>query len=159
MRYLAFLNHWLAVIGRFFRSPLLLILRLFFGIGFFLAGWGKLQNISSFADVLLTLDIPYPDFFAWATALTEAIGGIFLTLGLLSHIVTLPLIIVMAVAYATAHAEAIYAFPTNPKLFVEQGAFNFLLTSLLVFAFGPGIFSLDALLFRNMKKDEQKLAK
>lgn len=157
MRFLASLNHLFANVGRIFKSPLLLALRLFFGIGFFLAGWGKLQDISSFADNLLTLHIPYPEFFAWATALTEAIGGLFLALGFLSHIITIPLIIVMISAYATAHVDAIHAFTTNPKLFVEQAPFNFLLTSLLVFAFGPGIFSLDALLFR--KKDEQKLAK
>lgn len=159
MRFLAGLNHLCGNIGRIFKSPLLLALRLFFGIGFFLAGWMKLQDISSFADTLLTLHIPYPEFFAWATALTEMIGGLCLALGFLSHLIAIPLIIVMIGAYSTAHVEALHSFMSNPKLFVEQTPFNFLLTALLVFAFGPGIFSLDALISRNLKKDEQKLAK
>lgn len=155
LRFLTFLNNFFAAIGSLFKSPLLLILRLFFGFGFVLAGWGKLQDISKFADTLLTLQIPYPTTMAWLVALTELTCGAFLMLGFLSRIITIPLIIVMSTAYATAHVESIHALTTDPELFVKQAPFNFLLTALIVFAFGPGIFSLDALLLRKSKHEEK----
>lgn len=159
IRFLVFINHLFGAIGSLFKSPLLLILRLFFGIGFFMAGIGKLQDISKFSDYLMTLQVPYPVSSAWAAALTETIGGIFLALGFLSRIITIPLIAVMVVAYSTAHIDSVLALTTDPKLFISQPAFNFLLTALLVFAFGPGLFSLDALLQRKTKKEDQNLAK
>lgn len=145
-----------AAVGSLFRSPLLLILRLFFGIGFIVAGWGKLQDPSKFADTLLTLNIPYPALMAWVVPLTEVICGFLLAIGFLSRIAAIPLIIEMGTAYATAHAETLHKSLLNPELFVKEAPFNFLLTALLVFAFGPGIFSLDTLLSRKLKQEEKK---
>lgn len=159
LRTLYFFNGFFGAIGSLFQSPLLLALRVFFGISFLLAGWGKLQNISQFSDTLLTLHIPYPETMAWVAALTEVICGFFLAIGFLSRIVSIPLIVVMCVAYATAHVDSIYAIAKDPMQFVRQAPFNFLITALLVFAFGPGLFSLDALLFGRTGKEEQKPAK
>jgi len=159
LRFLRFFNHLFGAIGSIFQSPLLLLLRLFFGIGFMIAGFGKLQDISKFSDLLLTLHIPYPEMMAWITALTEIIGGFFLAIGLLSRMVSIPLIAIMVVAYATAHVDSIHALLTDPRIFVSQAPFNFLLTALLVLAFGPGVLSVDALLDRKGRLDEQKLAK
>ncbi len=159
LRFLYFFNGFFGKIGSLFQSPLLLLLRLFFGISFMLAGWSKLQDISKFADTLLTLHVPYPETMAWIAALTEFVGGFFLAIGFLSRIAALPLIIVMCVAYATAHAESLYALTKDPVEFIRQPPFNYLLASLLVFAFGPGLFSLDALLSRRTGKEEQKPAK
>lgn len=156
LRFLNFLNNGFAAVGSLFRSPILLILRLFFGISFMFAGFGKLLDISHFSDTLLTLHVPYPSLLAWLVAFTEIIGGLLLTIGLLSRIAAIPLIIVMCAAYSTVHIEALAALTTNPKLFVSEAPFNFLLTSLLVFAFGPGIFSIDWLLSRKAKQEEKK---
>lgn len=159
LRFLSFFNHLFGAIGSLFQSPLLLALRLFFGISFMLAGWGKLQDISKFADTLLTLQIPSPEIMAWIAALTELIGGAFLAIGFLSRIAAIPLIIVMGVAYATVHVESVWQFFNNPSLFVKESPFNFLLAALLIFAFGPGVFSLDWLLLRKGKKEDLKAAK
>lgn len=159
LRFLGFFNNLFAAIGSLLKSPLLLILRLFFGIGFVLAGWGKLQDISKFSDILLTLHVPEPTTMAWIVAFIELICGALLTIGFLSRIAAIPLIAVMAAAYATAHVESLHTLLTDPKVFISQPPFNFLLTALLVLAFGPGLFSLDAWLFRKPKKEEQKIAK
>lgn len=157
--FLTFFNNLFAAIGSLFKSPILLILRLFFGIGFMLAGWGKLQDISQFSDYLLTLHVPYPETMAWVGSLTELIGGALLVVGFLSRIAAVPLIVMMCVAYATAHIDVIHNLLINPSEFVSAPPFNYLLTSLLVFAFGPGVFSFDALLHGKDKHMEQKLAK
>lgn len=154
-RFFAFINKILSGLGSLLQSPLLLALRLFFGIGFMLTGIGKLQNIESFAKILNDLQVSSSYPLAWAVALTETIGGFFLAIGFLSRLVAIPLIVVMVVAYATAHVESIYHIWVNPQAFIAQPPFNFLLTALLVFAFGPGLFSVDALLNPKSGKQEQ----
>lgn len=151
VRFFNAIDRFLEPIGTWFQSPLLLALRLFFGIGFIIAGAGKLQDISKMSDFLVNSHFPYPHFFAWVVALTETIGGFLLVVGFLSRLAALPLIIAMCAAYGLAHFEALHRFIENPKLFVDQPPFNFLLTALLVFAFGPGSLSVDALLERNDK--------
>lgn len=159
LRALYFFNDFFGAIGSLLKSPLLLALRLFFGISFLLAGWGKLNNIAQFSDTLLTLHIPYPEIMAWVAALSELIFGFFLAIGFLSRLSAIPLIIVMCVALATAHVDALYTIAKDPLNFVRQPPFMFLLTGLLVLAFGPGVFSLDSLIARKARKEEQKSAK
>ena len=54
----------------------------------------------------------------------------------------------MIVAYLTAHVESVRTIVADPQKFLEQAPFLFLLTTLLVLSFGPGTFSLDALIAR-----------
>jgi putative oxidoreductase len=51
----------------------------------------------------------------------------------------------MLVAYVTAENEALHAFFSNPDKFTGADPFLFLLAALLVFVFGPGQVSVDAL--------------
>lgn len=138
------INHFFAYIGTWLQSPILLILRVYFGIGFIIAAFGKFQDLGKFREYLVSLNIPYPEFFAWATPFSELIGGVLLIIGLLSRFASIPLIIAMCAAYATAHVESLHVLYKDPSKFVSEPPFNFLLTSLLVLAFGPGCFSLDA---------------
>jgi putative oxidoreductase len=52
----------------------------------------------------------------------------------------------MIVAYITADFEAISKFFSDPDKFVKADPFPFLLAALIVLIFGPGRFSLDALI-------------
>jgi putative oxidoreductase len=142
---LGFIDRLLAPLGRILQSPLLLLLRLFFGISFIFTGLGKLNNMAPFIDLLNSQNIPNAHFFAWAVALTELIGGFLLATGLFSRLAALALAIVMAVAYGTVHVNSLYALTTDPGMFTKEAPFNYLLTALLVLAFGPGCLSLDAL--------------
>jgi putative oxidoreductase len=54
----------------------------------------------------------------------------------------------MIVAYFTADFEAVSNMLSDPDKFVKADPFPFLLTALIIYAFGPGEFSMDALLKR-----------
>ncbi len=156
LRFFGFFNRIFGAIGSWFQSPVLLALRLFFGISLVYTGLSKLQDINKFTELLVSLQVPYPEWGAWLAALSEFIGGGLLAIGFLSRIAAVPLIIVMGTAYATAHHESIAAITKDPSLFVSQLPFNYLLTALLVWAFGPGFFSLDHFLFRSAAKTAVK---
>lgn len=144
-RFFGFINRMFAAIGSWFQSPVVLLLRLFFGTSLVITGLGKLQALDKFHDYLVSLSVPYPEVTAWAVALTETIGGSLLVIGFLSRFASLALICVLIGAYATAHIESIHSFFSDPKLFVSQPPFDYLVTVLIVFAFGPGYFSVDQL--------------
>jgi putative oxidoreductase len=134
---------------------LLLLLRLYFGYGFFKAGLGKLGNIESTADYFAGLDIPLPTLNAYLAGATECVGGLLLLLGLASRVVTIPLIFTMVVAYFTQHIEELRPLwalkgdgSYNPATFFKAAPFPYLLTALLVLLFGPGALSIDSLLKR-----------
>ncbi len=113
---------------------------------FFDSGHTKLLNIEHFADSLQSMSFPFPVFQAYLAGLTELIGGLCLMLGFASRLVSIPLAIVMLMAYFTVHIESLKSLFTNPSLFVAKAPFNFLLTTLIILAFGPGRFSVDYLL-------------
>ena len=69
-------------------------------------------------------------------------------LGVASRLIVLPLIGTMIVAYATAHREQVFDNVTSDPLgtvtaFAHAPPFSFLVTLLIVLAFGPGLFSVD----------------
>jgi len=142
------LDGLLAVIGRYFQSPLLLLIRLYWGWGFFQTGKGKLQNLERTAGFFASLHIPLPKLNAILAGSTECVGGLLLLLGLGSRWATPPLIFTMIVAYITSEKEALQALTSDPDKFVTAAPFLFLLAALIVFSFGPGLFSIDALLGR-----------
>lgn len=125
------------------RSPLLLLIRLYWGWQFWQSGFGKLGDISKTVDFFTSLGIPAPAFSAHFVALLEAGGGILLFVGLASRLIALPLAFDMMVAYLTADREALGSILSDPAKFYNADPFTFLLASLIILAFGPGWFSLD----------------
>jgi putative oxidoreductase len=79
---------------------------------------------------------------------TECIGGLLLAVGLLSRLVSIPLMFTMVVAYFTAHLDVVKGIFEDPDAFVTAAPFLFFLVSVIVFTFGPGRFSVDGLLNR-----------
>lgn len=136
------------------QSPLLLAIRLYWGWQFLESGWGKLQNISKTVEFFTSLGIPAPALNAHFVALLETTGGILLILGLASRLIALPLVVNMLVAYVTADREALTSLFSDPDKFTQATPFPFLLVSLIVLAFGPGMFSLDHLIKRYRAKQE-----
>ena len=130
------------------QSPFLLIIRLYWGWQFFLTGKGKLTHLDKIADYFATLHIPMPKLNAALAGTTECVGGLLLLLGLGSRIITVPLICVLTVAYLTADTEAVRNIFSKPDAFLSADEFLFLLTAVIVLIFGPGIFSLDAIIAR-----------
>lgn len=129
------------------QSLFLLLIRLYWGGRFFLAGQGKLAHLSDVAQYFDSLGIPAPLMNAWAASLTECIGGLLLALGVASRIVSIPLAGTMIVALATAHRNEMFAiFAGDPSTFLSALPITFLMAALTILVFGPGRFSCDALL-------------
>jgi len=129
--------------GAFVGSIVLLIMRLYWGYQFFQIGWIKLGDLASVEAMFEDLGIIYPVAMSQLVAYVETIGGLCLVFGFLSRLAAIPLIITMLTAYMTAHFDAVLVIFTNPDVFMDQKPFMFLLTSLFVFSYGAGFFSLD----------------
>jgi len=138
---LAKLDAW----ADFLQSPLLLVIRLYWGWSFAQTGWGKLMHLDRTAGFFESLNIPLPKVNAVMAGGTEALGGVLLALGLFARPAAVPLIGVMAVAYLTADRDALVAITKDPDQFLGAAPFLFLLASVIVLTFGPGKLSLDAL--------------
>jgi len=142
----------LATLGGFLQPVLLLLIRLWWGWSFFLTGKGKLLNLDKTASFFADLGLPLPKLNAIVAGSTECFGGLLLVAGLFSRVVSVPLIFTMLVAYATADQEALQAILSDPDKFTSATPFLFLYALVIVFAFGPGRLSLDALLFKQAAK-------
>ena len=125
------------------QSPLLFLLRLWWGLSLVRTGWGKLMHLDRTTEFFASLHLPAPKVNAIMAGSTECFGGALLLVGLFSRLVSLPLAATMFVAYLTADREALQAIFSDTDKFVSAAPFPFLLTVLLVLAFGPGKLSLD----------------
>ena len=123
-----------AVAASYLQSPLLLAMRVVWGYQFFIAGKGKLGNLDGVTSFFESLGIVAPKLNAIVASSTECFGGLLLLVGLCGRLISLPLAFTMLVAYWTAHHDALYSVDG----FVAAAPFPFLVTSLVVLAFGPG---------------------
>jgi len=141
---------WLTTIGNALRSPLLLVIRLYWGWEFFLTGKGKLMDLSKPAQYFESLGIPLPHFSALFAGCTELIGGLLLLVGLASRLISIPLMILLVTAYFTADSDAVRAIFSDPDKFLSAAEFQFLFAVVIIFVFGPGKFSIDWLIKRKV---------
>ncbi len=132
-------------------SALLFVFRLYWGWQFFQTGLGKLRNPARVVTFFTELGIPLPAANAVFVSVLETAGGLLLLAGLASPVISFLLAVDMAVAYLTADRAALLALFSDPARFLGADPFFFLLTSLLVLAFGPGALSADALIRRRLR--------
>src|SRR5260221_5627182 len=128
------------------RDPLLLALRLFMGWKFFFTGKTNWETINHVVVFFTHLGLPMPGPRAHFVAWVETLGGALLFAGLFTRLTALVLTVNMAVAYLTADLTAVKRFFINPDEFVQATPFPYLLISLIILAFGAGVFSLDWIL-------------
>jgi len=87
----------------------LLLLRLYLAPVMIQAGWTKhtgFENIVEwFGNAEWGLGLPLPTLMAALATYTELVGGVLLLFGLLTRVVSLPLMITMLVAMFTVHAK------------------------------------------------------
>jgi putative oxidoreductase len=134
------------------QSPLLLAIRLYWGWNFFLTGRGKLMNTERVTQFFQSLHIPFPAFNVYLAGGTECIGGLLLLIGLGSRLISLPLIFVTIIAYLTAEIDTVKHIFSDPDKFVSADPFLFMLAAIIVLAFGPGVFSVDWLIEKKLKR-------
>ena len=137
------------------KSPVLLALRLYFFWQLFLTGEGKLSNIGKVSEFFASLHIPLPTLNAYFIGSLECFGSLLLIIGLGSRLLSLLIVISMTVAYLAADFEAVSSIFSDPDKFVKADPFPFLLTAVIVLVFGPGLFSIDALMKRILDRREK----
>jgi putative oxidoreductase len=135
----------------YLQSPLLLAVRLYWGWQFAQTGWGKMHNIAKITGFFTSLNIPFPAASAHFISGLEFFGGLLLIVGLGSRFTALLLAGNMMVAYWTADHDALVSIFSDPGKFYVADPYTFLFASLMVLIFGPGLFSLDALIARVVK--------
>ncbi len=126
-------------------SAFILILRLFFGVMFFIHGLGKMMNFSELSQT-------YPSVLGLGSYMTlmlavftEFCCSLFLIAGLLFRIMLLPMIVAMAVAFFDIHDG-----------FLPEGELALIYMSVFIILYfvGPGRFSFDYLIDVKFKKDK-----
>ena len=137
---------------------ILLVFRLYWGWQFFLTVKGKLTNHEQVAGFFDSLGIPLPGLNAWVAASVECFGGLLILVGLASRPASFFLASTMVVAYLSVEDDRAKVFNifNDPAPFLAADPFFFLLTALLILAFGPGLFSIDAILKRKFDRAEKE---
>ncbi len=118
----------------------LLVLRLVAGTAFMLHGWKKIQDPFHWMGPESTI----PSILQALAALSEFGGGLCWILGLLTPLATLGILSTMSVAVST-HILRGDPFVGRPGY---ELALVYLSVALLILLRGPGVLSLDALIFR-----------
>jgi len=154
-------------LSEYTKSTGLLLIRLILAYTFFAPAMLKWADIASVAQWFEYMGIPFPTLNAYMAAGTEILGVVFLTLGLLTRFISIPLIIIMFVAIATVHGQNGFAFVNEAVSFTDayvngeqvsgtiiqlQNGYELVLYYILMLFVlvgnGAGNFSVDRLLFK-----------
>ncbi len=117
----------------------ILWLRILAGAGIAYHGYGKVfgGQVQMMVEGVGKMGFPAPEFFAWAAALSELVGGIALVIGLGTRFAALFVFITMTVAAFMAHG--------SDPLKVKELALAYWCVSGGLVALGGGLFSMDFL--------------
>lgn len=128
-----------------------LVVRVLAGLLMIHNGLNKLADVQGFADnVVAFIGFPYPVFFTYFSAYVEIIGAVLLSLGFLTRLSTLFLLLTMLVAiYFHLKANGLQVSPLETASLYASIFLLFLVN-------GAGIFSLDTLLAKLFAKGENK---
>ena len=121
-------------------SATALVGRILLSIIFILAGFTKLTTISMTAGYFGSLGIPAPTLVAVLTGLLELVGGLAILAGFMTRVAAVALALFCVASALVAHMDwsdmnNMISFQKNLAI---AGGF------LVLFAFGPGAFSIDA---------------
>ncbi|QYO65446.1 DoxX family protein [Leptolyngbya sp. 7M] len=117
----------------------LALLRIFAGIAMaFGHGAGKLPPGEGLIARTAQMGFPMPTFFAWAAAISEFGGGIFLALGFLTRVSSFFIAVTMLVALIGVHGSDPFA--------AQEKAFLYLFIALAFVIKGSGDWSIDSYL-------------
>ncbi|WP_321777234.1 DoxX family protein [Sulfurimonas sp.] len=125
------------------QAPALLFARIAVAYGFYEPAMNKWADIDSVAQWFGSMGIPMPLLNAYMAASTELLGVVLLTLGFLTRLISLPLIVIMIVAIVTVHLPNGFSAGENG---FEIPLYYMLFLSIFVSS-GAGKFSLDRKIF------------
>jgi len=130
-------------LSEYLKSLSLLFARLLVAYGFYEPAMMKWNDMKSVVEWFGSMGIPFPTFNAYLAASTEIGGVVLLTFGLLTRIISIPLIIIMIVAIVTVHIDNGFSAGDN-GFEIPLYYMSFLL---IFFSYGAGKFSLDRIIF------------
>ena len=128
------------------RAIVLLIIRVFCGWQLFQSGWSHLHNIPQMVQNFTDWGVPLPKLNVYISGITEMVGGLLWIGGFATRLISIPLFFNFCVAYWTASHDKVVQIFQNSDPFLKDDAFPFLIASVILFTFGPGIISIDGLL-------------
>lgn len=124
-------------------SFLILVMRIFFGVLFFIHGLDKLMNFN-------TLVNSYPSVLGFGSYMTLMVNifcefccSLFLIAGLLVRLMTIPMIIAMGVAFFDVH---------DAMLPEGELALIYFIVFIILFILGAGRYSIDYLIDKKFQK-------
>lgn len=128
----------------------ILVMRVFIGMCFVVHGLGKLGvvgtgDMKGFVAWLESMNVPFAPIQARIAMLSEILGGTALALGLLTRPACLLLIGTMIVASRLGHKNAGYLITNEPP--GAEYTVNLAAICLVIALLGPGLYSLDRLIF------------
>ena len=128
-------------------SFLILCIRLFFGVLFFMHGLDKMTNFDQ-------LSLTFPDIMGFGSYMSlmlsifaEFCCSLFLIFGLLVRVMLIPMIIAMAVAFFDVHDAM---FPDGELSLI------YLVLFVILYITGPGRYSIDYLIDMKFQKDKNQ---
>ena len=128
-------------------SFLILCIRLFFGVLFFMHGLDKMTNFDQ-------LSLTFPDIMGFGSYMSlmlsifaEFCCSLFLIFGLLVRVMLIPMIIAMAVAFFDVH---------DAMMPEGEPSLIYLIVFIIVYLTGPGRFSLDYLIDARFKNESRQ---
>jgi len=125
------------------QSISLLFARLIVAYGFYEPAMQKWSDINSVASWFGSMGIPFPLVNAYMSATTEIVGVVFLILGFMTRVISIPLIIIMVVAIVTVHLHNGFSAGANGF----EIPLYYMIFLLMFLSHGAGKFSVDSLLF------------
>jgi len=130
-----------------FQSLSFLFARLVVAYGFFDSAMMKWSNMKDTADFFVGIGIPFPMLNAYMAGTTELLGVVLLSLGFLTRLIVLPLIVMMVVVISTV--DLAHGFSAVNNGF--EIPLYYLLFLFIFISHGAGKFSLDYYLFEKEK--------
>lgn len=124
----------------------LLLVRVVTGAAFMFHGWYKMQSPGG-AFGWMGTEAPVPGVLQGLAVLAEFGGGLALILGLLTPLAALGIACTMVVALAMVHLPHGDPFVGQPGKPSFELAAGYLANAILFLLIGPGVLSLDGLLF------------
>ena len=140
---------WSRIVAGYFTWLAPLAVRIVVGWVFLWSGWGKLQILPRMVENFRSWDIPAPEILAPFVSGMEFMGGLLLLVGLLTRIVSIPMMIIMLVAIASAKWGDVDSLQT--LLGFEEISY-FVMFGYLAVA-GPGPVSLDHFILKATLKE------
>jgi putative oxidoreductase len=136
----------------YLQCPLLLAIRIYWGLQFMQDGWGKLTHLGRVTEFFTSLNLPAPHATATLVATVELVGGILFLCGIASRLVSLVLFVNMTMAYLSVPDDRTNFFHilSNPSDFYGATPYTYWFAALLILIFGPGWVALDTIVLRRL---------